>query len=202
MSSDRSGKPSVPALVHDSEQEETEQMSRTRLTLAALATAALAGCAREAPVEPAPVVGAARADVRDAGGRLLANASAEQAGDRVRVRIEAAGLAPGSYGAHIHAVGRCDAPGFDSAGPHWNPTLRQHGTQNPQGAHLGDLPNLLVGANGQGSFEISLPASLAGGAAPLLDGDGATLVIHASADDYRTDPSGNSGARIGCGVFG
>lgn len=170
--------------------------------LAALAALGLAGCAREAPLDLPPAAGEARADLRDAAGRLLATASAVQAGDRLRVRIDAAGLAPGSYGAHIHAVGRCDPPGFDSAGPHWNPTDREHGTQNPRGAHLGDLPNLLVGADGGGSFEVTVSGTLGGGPRALLDADGAAMVIHAAPDDYRTDPSGNSGARIACGVLG
>lgn len=171
--------------------------------LVGLAALGLAGCAREAEVIPPSTMAEARAEVRDAGGRLVAEAVAVEAGGRLRVRVEAAGLAPGSYGAHIHAVGRCDPPDFDSAGPHWNPTQRRHGSQNPQGQHLGDLPNLLVGANGEGSFELGIAGGeLSGGSLALLDGDGAALVIHAGPDDYRTDPSGNSGARIACGVFG
>jgi Cu-Zn family superoxide dismutase len=119
------------------------------------------------------------------------------------VRIEAAGLRPGTYGAHVHAVGRCDPPDFASAGPHWNPTGQQHGSQNPQGAHKGDLPNLMVGADGRGSVELVIPGvSLRGSRAPMLDADGAALVVHERADDYRTDPTGNSGGRIACGVFG
>jgi len=143
------------------------------------------------------------AEVREPGGRMVARATLEQAGDAVRVRVEAVGLAPGSYGAHLHTTGRCDAPAFASAGPHWNPTMRQHGKDNPQGAHMGDLPNLMVGTDRRGTFEYTVPgASLSGSANALLDLDGAALVIHGQADDYRTDPSGNSGARIACGVVG
>lgn len=177
-------------------------MARCLLGWIGLAAIGLAGCARDAEIEPTPYPGEARAEVRDAGGRLLATATAADAGDRLRVSVEASGLAPGFYAAHVHAVGRCDPPGYESAGPHWNPLNREHGAQNPQGPHLGDLPNLLVGADGTGSFEFAIPgASLAGRQLPMLDGDGAALVIHAGADDYRTDPSGNSGARIACGVF-
>jgi Cu-Zn family superoxide dismutase len=144
----------------------------------------------------------AQAEVREPGGRLVARSTVSQSGDSLRVRVAAAGLAPGAYGAHIHTTGRCDAPSFDSAGPHWNPTGRQHGRDNPAGRHLGDLPNLMVGTNGRGDMEFTITsARLAGGAAPMLDSDGAAVVIHARADDYRTDPSGNSGARIACGVF-
>jgi Cu-Zn family superoxide dismutase len=111
-------------------------------------------------------------------------------------------MAPGVYGVHIHTVGRCDPPDFASAGPHWNPSGQQHGRNNPQGTHLGDLPNMMVGADGRGTLEIKVAgASLAGRGAALLDDDGATIVMHERPDDYRTDPSGNSGARIACGVF-
>lgn len=160
------------------------------------------GCARQDVVDSAPAAADARAELVDAGGRVLARALARDNGGRLTINVEAEELAPGTYGAHVHAVGRCDPPGFESAGPHWNPTERRHGGQNPQGQHLGDLPNLLVGADGQGSFEFTIGgATLSGGARGMLDRDGAALVIHAAPDDYRTDPSGNSGSRIACGVF-
>jgi Cu-Zn family superoxide dismutase len=133
----------------------------------------------------------------------MARATTSQVGDSIRVRVEAMGMSAGAYGAHVHAVGRCDAPDFTSAGPHWNPAGRQHGKNNPQGMHHGDLPNLTVGTDGRGSFEVTIPgARIAGGSHPLLDADGAAVVIHAGPDDYRTDPSGNSGARIACGILG
>lgn len=174
------------------------------LLLGAAAGLALAGCAaRESEIETPSDPGEARAEVRDVAGRLVARASAARAGDRLRVMIDAEGLAPGAYAVHIHAVGRCEPPGFESAGPHWNPTEREHGTLNPQGHHLGDLPNLLVGATGAGRLEFAVAgASLVRGPLALLDEDGAALVVHANPDDYRTDPSGNSGARIACGAFG
>jgi len=176
-----------------------------RIALAAGLTA-LAACSTGAPEGPHRATGApsAAAEIRDPAGRVVARAIVEQAGDSLRIRVDAAGLAPGTYGAHVHAVGRCDPPSFASAGPHWNPTGRQHGRDNPQGRHMGDLPNLVVGSDGRGSFENSVPgAALAGGSpGTLLDADGAAVVIHAQADDYRTDPSGNSGARIACGVLG
>jgi Cu-Zn family superoxide dismutase len=99
-------------------------------------------------------------------------------------------MAPGIYGAHIHTTGRCDPPGFESAGGHWNPTARKHGMQNPQGRHAGDLPNLQIGANGVGRLVYSVEsATLQGGVHPLLDADGAAIVLHAGADDHRTDPA-------------
>ena len=138
----------------------------------------------------------------DQSGREVARAQVGERDSGVRVDVTAAGLAPGSYGMHVHAVGRCDAPDFTSAGPHWNPTGRQHGRDNPAGAHQGDLPNLMVGTDRRGSVGFDIPqASLTGGPAPIVDADGATLMIHAAADDYRTDRSGNSGARIACGII-
>ena len=125
-----------------------------------------------------------------ADGRQLGKASLSSGSMTVAVSA----LAPGLHGLHLHAVGRCDAPDFASAGPHWNPTGRKHGSENPEGAHLGDLPNVTVGANGQASLTFAVPEG-------LVDGDGAALVIHASPDDYKTDPSGNSGARIACAAF-
>lgn len=175
------------------------------MTGAAGAALMLGGCATAPgpalpPADQQPHI--AEADIREPGGRQVARASASQVGDSIRIRVEAAGLAPGTYGAHVHQTGRCDPPGFDSAGSHWNPTDREHGIQNPRGAHMGDLPNLIVGTNGQGFFEFTIAgAELAGGRMPMLDTDGASLVVHARPDDHRTDPSGNSGARIACGVF-
>ena len=163
---------------------------------------ALAACASDGGLESAPALSDARAEIRNAGGTVVATAAAVEEVGGLRVRIEAAGLAPGVYGVHVHTVGRCDPPGFDSAGPHWNPTARQHGAQNPQGPHLGDLPNLQAGTDGAGSVEFTITgARLTGGSNAMLDADGSAILVHAGPDDYRTDPSGNSGARIACGVF-
>lgn len=179
-------------------------MNRTAMALMALLASAACSTTRPDGVMPAagPEASVAQADIRDPSGATVARASVSQIGDAVRVRIEAAGLPTGIYGAHIHSVGRCDAPAFESAGPHWNPTTRQHGRDNPNGQHLGDLPNLMVGTDRRGSFEFTVPsAQLGAGARGVLDADGAAMVIHARPDDYRTDPSGNSGTRIACGVL-
>jgi Cu-Zn family superoxide dismutase len=180
-------------------------MKLTRQLAAAAAAATLAGCAADpsGPAGAAAAPTAAFAPIRTPDGRVAARAAVRAAGHSLRVRLESAGLAPGTYGVHLHAVGRCDPPAFASAGPHWNPAARQHGKDNPMGMHMGDLPNLVVGADGRGSYEFAIAdATFAGpGADALLDADGAAVVIHAQADDYRTDPSGNSGARIACGVL-
>lgn len=144
----------------------------------------------------------AHAVPRNAQGEEKAQAIATQVGDGVRISLKASGMAAGTYGVHVHAIGRCEAPDFRSAGAHWNPTSRQHGKDNPQGMHMGDLPNLVVGADGRGSVDyVIAAATLKSGATPMLDPDGASVMIHSTADDYVTDPSGNSGGRIACGVL-
>ena len=186
---------------------------RTMTALVGVAGLAIAGCAGTRGPDVATDPGgqsasgerlSVEADLRDPTNRTRARAEIAQVGDSIRVKIASAGLAAGAYGAHLHAVGRCDAPTFESAGAHWNPGGQMHGKDNPQGMHKGDLPNLLVGADGQGRFEFTVPdASLTGGGVrTLLDGDGAAVVIHQRPDDYRSDPAGNSGARIACGVLG
>jgi Cu-Zn family superoxide dismutase len=146
-------------------------------------------------VEPS---GGAPMPMIDTSGQQVGTVRAWQTAGGVSFRIEARGLPRGLHGLHVHAVGRCDPPDFASAGPHWNPTGRQHGLNNPMGPHAGDLPNVEVAANGA----LGITVVLAGASmASLLDADGAALVLHAAADDYKTDPSGNSGARIACAII-
>ncbi len=170
--------------------------------LAVAAALALGGCAMTGTGVAAGGTATAQTQLRDAAGRALANATITQQAGGLAVAVSASGMQPGTYGIHVHAVGRCEAPGFTSAGSHWNPTDQQHGLQNPQGPHRGDLPNLVVGANGQGTLQYLIRgARLGDTAGALMDADGAALVIHAGVDDMRTDPSGNSGDRIACGVL-
>jgi Cu-Zn family superoxide dismutase len=115
----------------------------------------------------------------------------------LRVTVDVAGLTDGDHGIHFHAVGACSPPTFSSAGGHFNPTNRQHGRLNPNGPHLGDLPNV---ERGRTRVSITATGLQISGPNGLLDGDGAALVIHQAPDDLRTDPAGNSGARIRCGV--
>ncbi len=180
-------------------------MKRLTIGIFSVAAIGLTACAatdRSASgADAAPAAGAS-ADVRNAVGETRARATATQTGDSIRVRVEASGVPRGSYAAHIHAVGACTAPDFTSAGPHWNPTGQRHGKNNPAGMHKGDLPNLAVGTDGRGTMEVTIAgARLTGGGMAMMDADGAALVIHAAADDYRTDPTGNAGARMACGVF-
>ena len=145
---------------------------------------------------------AAMAELRNASGANVGTATFTQVGNVVRIVLEAKGLTPGLHGVHIHAVGKCDPPDFTSAGPHFNPTGKQHGALNTQGSHAGDLPNLNVAADGSGRLETANEQiSLGSGASSLWDADGSALVVHAAPDDFKTDPTGNSGARMACGVI-
>ena len=153
--------------------------------------------------QPSPVrAGAAQATMRNGTNELVGELSFERAaGGGVRVTGEVFNLTPGAHGIHFHETGRCDDAAFESAGKHFNPDARQHGLDNPAGPHAGDLPNLTVPASGRVRVDFTTPrATLDSAAAGLLGGDGSALIIHAAADDQRTDPSGNSGARVACGV--
>ena len=157
----------------------------------------LAACAYPEPQGGPPIA------LVNSAGQSVGSVSAWETAGGVGLRIAASGLPHGVHGIHVHAVGRCDGPKFESAGPHWNPAQRKHGLSNPAGPHGGDLPNVTVAANGVLSTIVTVPgASLAAaGAGALADADGAALVIHASADDNMTDPSGNSGDRIACAIL-
>lgn len=169
------------------------------LAVAAIAGLALSGCATPGKNERYMAGHAkAQAELKTADGTRVGTAIAEEVDGAIRVMVEVAGISPGVHGTHVHAVGKCEGPDFASAGGHWNPSEHQHGKENPMGPHAGDMPNLSVGADGRDRTIFTLPAGTFAG---LLDADGASLVVHAGPDDYKTDPSGNSGGRIACGVF-
>jgi len=144
----------------------------------------------------------ARADLKDAGGRTVGTVTLQEVGDGVRVTASVTGLPPGTHGIHVHARGQCEAPAFESAGDHFNPAQRDHGLKNPRGAHAGDLPNLEVRGDGTGELDyVTHDVTLKPGAASLFDADGTAVVVHAKPDDQVSNPSGNSGDRIACGVL-
>lgn len=150
-----------------------------------------------------PFVGAesARVELKDLRGKHVGEAALQDSPDGVRLRATFTDLPPGEHAIHVHEVGKCEPP-FESAGGHFNPTGKQHGRDNPQGPHAGDMPNLEVAPNGRGTIEVVLRGvTLNGRPVALLDRDGASLVVHEKADDYRSDPAGNAGDRIACGVL-
>jgi Cu-Zn family superoxide dismutase len=178
--------------------------------LLAPAVAAIAACSQEkapadangaetnaaVPVAP-PVV-----QLIDASGKSIGSVTMSEDPNGVTVKLAAAGLPAGVHGVHLHEAGRCDTPDFKSAGAHWNPADKKHGRDNPEGAHLGDLANFDVAAAGESSTTF-LIGGVSYGAGPqmLADADGTSIVVHAKADDYKTDPSGESGDRIACAIL-
>jgi Cu-Zn family superoxide dismutase len=118
----------------------------------------------------------------------------------VQITASFSKLPPGTHAIHIHTVGKCEPPDFTSAGGHFNPMSKQHGKDNPNGAHAGDLPNFTVAADGTGKISDAVPGVTLADTS-LFHAGGTALVIHAAADDYKTDPTGNAGARLACGVI-
>ena len=141
----------------------------------------------------------ATAAMRNAAGLEIGTITLTETAQGIAVAGELRGLPPGSHGIHLHMIGQCSPP-FESAGGHWNPTNRQHGTQNPEGPHLGDIPNITVGADSTVNVQTTTAGGTLRGTNGALDADGVAVVVHAAADDNRTDPAGASGARIACGV--
>jgi Cu-Zn family superoxide dismutase len=144
----------------------------------------------------------ASAELMDASGRDVGTAHLSEGSDGVRLLLEVHGLTAGQKGVHIHETASCEAPDFKSAGAHLNPAGKQHGTENPQGPHAGDLPNIEVKQDGTGRLDATTDrVTLGEGTGSLFDADGSALVVHAGPDDYKTDPSGNSGDRIACAII-
>jgi Cu-Zn family superoxide dismutase len=191
-------------------------LDRSRAVFVALGLLAACADAATAPASAAtalPSLAAAPAAARAVDARLHDAAGqdigfvrlVEDATGRVHLTAHAQGLTPGLHGMHLHAVGACNgatSPAFASAGGHFNPTAREHGHHNPNGAHAGDLPNLVVNEAGVGRLSTRLEQFAI---AALLDADGTALVLHQNADDQLTNAGplgpGNSGARIACGVL-
>lgn len=143
----------------------------------------------------------AKAELQDALGKPLGVATLTETPHGVLIHATLNGVPAGTHAFHIHTVGKCEAP-FTSAGGHFNPAAKQHGIENPMGMHAGDMPNVQVGAEGNLTFDVlNSGVTLGNGANSLFKEGGTALVLHGGADDYKSDPAGNAGPRIACGVI-
>lgn len=145
---------------------------------------------------------AATAELEDNEGERVGTAEFVEGPDGVEITVQVQGLPPGEKGIHIHETGDISSSDFESAGDHFNPTDAQHGLDNPEGPHAGDLENIVVGEDGSATYStVNERITLSGGERSVFDEDGSAIVIHSEADDQQTDPSGESGDRIAAGVI-
>ena len=143
----------------------------------------------------------AKAELKDAMGKTVGQATLTESAHGVLVHVTLSGAPEGAHAFHIHATGKCEAPSFMTAGGHFNPAMKQHGIQNPMGMHAGDLPNVQVPAGGALTFDVfATDVTLKSGSNSLMDADASAVMLHQGLDDYKGDPAGNAGARIACGV--
>ncbi|WP_426754329.1 superoxide dismutase family protein [Myxococcus sp. Y35] len=177
---------------------------RALLTAAAL-TATLPALAQDAAGTPPPAEKktppkgqTAKALLKDAQGKDVGEVTFEQTKNGVLIKGKLSNLPPGQHAFHVHEVGKCEAPGFTTAGGHFNPTKKAHGLLAPKGKHHGDLPNLYVSQDGTVQFDIFSQNGLT--VKSMFDKDGSSVMVHAKEDDYHSDPTGDAGGRIACGV--
>lgn len=169
---------------------------RMQAILLATALAAGASVAAEAQAQ------SANAELQNSDGKVIGNVALSELAQGVRIYAQANDLPAGIHGFHIHETGACEPPDFQSAGGHFNPTDKQHGWDNPQGPHAGDFANAHVQDDGRLAVEVFTDAvTLGEGETSVFDDDGSAIMIHANADDYQTDPAGDAGNRIACGVI-
>jgi len=177
-----------------------------------LAGTALAACSQKAeepadnvaepPAMAEPSAAPQTIALNGTDGRPVGTVTLNEDSNGVTIKVDASAIAAGTHGVHLHEKGLCEGPKFESAGAHWNPQSKQHGRDNPMGAHLGDLANFEIGQAGAATTSFTVAGvTMSGATNALADADGTSLVVHAKADDYKTDPSGNSGDRVACAVL-
>ena len=169
-------------------------VGRIFCSLAVIAAGCLASLSAQAET--------AKASLKDASGKEIGEVQLLQTPHGVLLKLSVKGVPPGEHAFHVHAVAKCEPP-FTSAGGHFNPAGHKHGMEAAEGAHAGDMPNLHIPAGGELIVEIANPmiSLVKGQPNSVFDADGSAIVIHAGADDYKTDPAGNAGDRIACGVI-
>ena len=142
------------------------------------------------------------AEFKNAEGQSVGTATLSEAAHGVKIKLDIKGIPAGEHSMHIHQVAKCEAPDFKSAGPHFNPDSKKHGLLSPEGHHAGDMQNFTVSAKGTAKTTlVDKDVTLADDSHSLFSNGGTAIMIHAKADDMKTDPAGNAGDRIACGVI-